>query len=99
MKIAAVLVTVVLLVLIGIFLPTMIPFVISEETTPTQITITYSLGAYVLYLLIGGGMILAALKLGFDRQLYHWAVLAGGGAVILIGLLLAATDLEVAPAQ
>ncbi|MFT3878719.1 MAG: hypothetical protein QM703_03550 [Gemmatales bacterium] len=69
------------------WLPMMLPFVVSEHTSLTMVTISYNAGAYIVYLLAGGGMILASLKLGFERQLYHWIVLGGGIFVMLFGML------------
>lgn len=68
------------------WLPMMMPFVVSEHTSADKVTIVYNPAGYLLFLLAGGGMILAALKLGFDRQLYHWVVLGGGIFVIVLGI-------------
>ncbi|HQR05694.1 MAG TPA: hypothetical protein PLN21_02675 [Gemmatales bacterium] len=69
------------------FLPLMLPFIVSERTSLTMLTISYNIAAYIVYLLVGGGMILASLKLGFERQLYHWLVLGGGIFVMVFGML------------
>ncbi len=68
------------------FLPMMLPFVVSEHLSPTMVTISYNLSAYIVFLLTGGGMIMASLKMGFDKQLYHWIVLGGGIFVIVLGI-------------
>lgn len=76
--------------LVGIYLawwlPMMLPFVVSEHISQTMVVISYNAAGYFLFLLTGGGMILASLKLGFDRQLYHWIVLGGGVFVIVLGI-------------
>jgi len=81
---------VVLATLAGIYLawwlPMMLPFVVSERISPTMVTISYNAAGYFLFLLTGGGMILASLKLGFDRQFYHWVVLGGGVFVLVLGI-------------
>lgn len=81
---------VVLATLVGIYvawwLPMMLSFVISEHISAEKVTISYNAAGFFIFLLTGGGMILASLKLGFDRQLYHWIVLGGGISVIVLGI-------------
>jgi len=68
------------------FLPMMLPFVVTERISPAMVTISYNGSAYFVYLLTGGGMILASLKMGFGQQIYHWIVLGGGILVIVLGI-------------
>ena len=86
-KTALVVVGTLLGVCLAWFLPMMLPFVVSEHTSLTKVTISYNAAAYVVYLLVGGGMILASLRLGFERQLYHWIILGGGIFVMVFGML------------
>lgn len=67
-------------------LPTLMPFCVSEKQTETSVTIGFAAVALLLIVAGGSGMILAALKLGFGRQVFHWILLAGGVIVIIFGL-------------
>lgn len=85
-KTALVVAATLLVVYLAWFLPMMLPFVVSEHQSATMVTVSYNLSAYIVFLLTGGGLILASLKMGFDKQLYHWIVLIGGIFVIVLGI-------------
>lgn len=86
-KVVLTVIATLLCVYLAWFLPMMLPFVVSEHTSFLMVTISYNATAYVVYLLVGGGMIVASVKLGFERQLYHWIVLIGGILVMVLGML------------
>ncbi len=80
------------------FVVVALPGAVSETKKGDVTVIAYSPIGYLGFLAVGGGMIVASLKLGLNKQLHHWLLIGTGVLFILVGLPYAAMErMELTP--